>query len=121
MKRLILAACAALALTGCTTLTSAPTSPADVAETTVLDERAATAAELAYKAARLAGEMAVDAGLIEGERATQVAALDNKAFAALGRVRTAYRAGNAASYTAALEEFNLTIADLVALVSKKDA
>lgn len=123
MKRLTLVACAALALAGCMPEGSAslPGAPAEVADQTVLDERGATAAELAYKAARLAGEMAVDAGLIEGDRARQVAALDNTAFAALGKVRAAYAAGNAASYDAALSEFNLTIADLVAVVSRKGA
>jgi hypothetical protein len=74
------------------------------ADRTTLDERAASAAELAYKAARTACELAVDLGTIKGATATRFRELNRQAYAALGKVRAAYRAGNARSYTAALDE-----------------
>lgn len=117
MKRLLFVVGAALALAGCglTGLASIPSAPVAVADETVLDEQGALAVELAYKAARLAVETAVDAGQIRGERATQVAALDNQAYAAVQTARRAYRAGNATSYGAALAEARGAIADLLAL------
>lgn len=105
MKRFALAAAAAFALTGCTLGDVASTpAPHIVAGTTALDERAALSVELSYAAFRIALETGVDAGLIRGERATRAAALDNRAFAAVGAVRAAYRAGNATSYVAAVDE-----------------
>ncbi len=92
-----------------------PASPSAVADKTVLDEQAALAVELAYKASRTAVEVAVDAGAIKGERATQFAALDNKAYAAVGIVRRAYAAGNATDYATGLSRARLAVADLLAL------
>lgn len=112
MKRLIIAA--ALAVAGCTTL---PTAPSYVAEQTVLDERGAIAVELAYKAARMAVEAATDAGAIRGETAARFAELDNQAYGAVRAARSAYRAGNAASYEAALTEARGAVAQLLALAA----
>lgn len=118
MKRLYLAILAPLALPGCAglaSLASVPTAPVEAADSTVLDEQAALAVELAYKAARLAVETGVDAGVVRGERAAQLAEIDNKAFAAVQAARRAYRAGNATSYGAALAEARAAIADMLAL------
>jgi hypothetical protein len=119
MKRLIFAACAALALTGCSGLAGLaggiPPTPVAAADETVLDEQAALAVELAYKAARLAVETGVDAGVVRGAQATRLAELDNQAYAAVLAARRAYRAGNATSYGAALAEARAAIADMLAL------
>lgn len=116
--RLILGIAAALALGACSlgSLPAPPTSPGAVANTTVLDEKLAITVEGAYKAARLVIETATDAGLIRGANATKAAAIDNKAYAAVQRVRAAYRTGNAASYDAAYKEASGLIGDLLALV-----
>lgn len=119
MKRLIFAACAALALSGCglTGLGSVPAAPVEAADQTVLDEQAALSIELAYKAARLAIETAVDAGAIRGEQATRFAELDNRAYAAVLAARRAYRAGNAVSYGAAVAEARAAITDILDLAA----
>jgi hypothetical protein len=115
MKHLAIAL--ALGLTGCAT-TTVPVAPVEVADRVGLDEQGALSAELAYKAARTAVELGVDAGVIRGERATQIAALDRKAYSALTAVRAAYRAGNAASYSAALTEARTAITTLLALTGR---
>lgn len=120
MKYLYLAILAPLALSGCTglgNLAGLPQAPVEAADSTVLDEQAALAVELAYKAARLAVETGVDAGAIRGEQATRFAELDNQAFAAVQAARRAYRAGNAVSYGAALAEARGAIADILALLA----
>lgn len=114
MNRFAFALLAALSLgiaacAGFTAPAGVPTSPSEAADTTVLDERAALSVELAYKALRLAMETAVDAGALTGERARQAAALDNRAYAAVVAVRTAYRAGNAQSYATAVDEARAAI------------
>jgi len=108
---------AALALGACAPggLASVPPSPGSAADQTVLDEQGALAAELAYKAARVAVETGVDAGIIRGASAARFAALDAQAYAALGRVRTAYRIGNARSYADALTEARSAITALLSL------
>jgi hypothetical protein len=109
------------ALPACTSLNTIPPAPGTIADKTTLDEQGALAAELAYKAARIAIETGVDAGLIRGTTAGRVAALDAKAYAALGIVRKAYAAGNAASYTAAITTARAAIADLLTLTGKTGA
>lgn len=119
MKRILFAALVALALPGCAALEASryvPPSPGVIAGQTVLDERAALSVELAYKAFRTALEIAVDAGALKGTAASKAAALDNRAFAAVGAVRAAYRAGNAASYVAAVDEARAGIAAALAAV-----
>lgn len=102
MKKLLLASALALApLTGCATV---PTGPGQVADRTILDERVAIGAELAYKAARIACEFAVDAGIIAGPRATQFRQLNTQAYNAVLAVRAAYRAGNAQDFAVAVAE-----------------
>lgn len=130
MKRLILLALP-LALAACTTplATGAgvAASTADAvgikppvvqADKTVLDETAMTAMENFYRAARIAVETGVDAGMIKGATASRFAALDNRAYAALGVVRSAYRSGNAVSYRSALTEAQAAISGLLALTGK---
>lgn len=119
MKRLLLVVSAALALAGCTlpALGSLPSSPAEAADSTVLDEQAATAVELAYKAARLAVETGVDAGIIRGAHAARFAQLDRQAFAAIQAVRTAYRAGNAANYATAKADALAAVAQLLSIAA----
>ena len=133
MTRLIIAALA-LALTACAgaagTVNSAGTiaagtadaigvaPPATHADRTVLDEQGMMAVELAYRAARVAVETGVDAGIIRGATASRFAALDRRAYAAVGVVRAAYRAGNAPSYRNALSEAQAAISGLLALTSK---
>lgn len=95
---------AALALSACTTIPALPPAPAAVADKIALDERGAIAAEVAYKAFRTAVEFASDAGLLRGANAKRAADLDNRAYAAVGAARAAYRAGNADSYQRAVDE-----------------
>lgn len=109
------------ALPACTPFNTIPPAPGAVANKTVLDEQGALAAELAYKAARVAIETGVDAGLIRGATAAKVATLDAKAYAALGVVRKAYEAGNAASYNAAIVTARAAITDLLTLTGKTGA
>lgn len=108
MRKLLLLA-APLALASCNGLAVPPVTPGQVADRTVLDEQAALGVELAYKAWRLALETVVDSGLLRGEKAKQVAALDNRAYAAVKAVRSAYQAGNAASYTRAVKDARAAI------------
>ena len=109
------------ALPACTPVNTIPPAPAAVADKTVLDEQGALAAELAYKAARIAIETGVDAGLIRGATATKIAALDAKAYAALKIVRQAYAAGNATSYASGLATARAAISDLLTLTGKTGA
>jgi hypothetical protein len=121
MRKLFLAALLPLALTACAglSLPNVPTSPGAVAETTVLDEQGALGVELAYKAFRTALEVAVDAGVLKGANATKAAALDNRAYAAVGAARAAYRAGNAASYSQAVTEARNAITAALAAIGSK--
>jgi hypothetical protein len=113
MKRLFIAALAAssLALSSCAGFgalmgAGGVTSPAAVAGHTTADEEAMRTAELLYKGWRTAVEVGVDAGLIKGERATRVADIDNRLFAALKAVRAAYRSFNATDFHSALQNLN---------------
>jgi hypothetical protein len=120
MIRLVLAIACSLALAACTTtgVPAIPDNPAAVADSTVKDEQAQLAVELAYKAARLAVEAGVDAGVIRGERATQFAALDRKAYAAVQASRTAYRTANATSYSGAIATARSAVGQLLALTGR---
>lgn len=103
--RSLFAALAALALASCAPLTVG-TGPAPIADSTILDEKAALGVELAYKVARTLAETAVDVGLVKPGTplARRVADADNRAYAAVQAARAAYRAGNAASYGAAVSQ-----------------
>jgi len=110
MTRKRLALILAFALPGCTTI---PTAPVEVSDQTVLDEQVMLAAEAAYAAAGLAVDSAIDAGLVHSERADRLAAADRAAYAALVKLRAAYRAGNAPSYQAALVEVQAAISSMI--------
>lgn len=110
MRAILLLLLAPLALSACSTVPAVPPSPGSVADTTVLDERAAIAVESAYQAAGLALEVAVDAGLLRGENAARAAELEQRAYDAVQAVRAAYDAGNAATYAEALENARAAIA-----------
>lgn len=116
MKRILLAACLALALpglSGCSIL-----SPPRTASQTVLDEKLAISAELAFQGAARAVELAVDAGLVHGEKAEQLNELRGRAFNALAVVRAAYAAQNAAQYLAGLAQAKQSIDDMLIILGR---
>lgn len=116
MKRLLIAAC--LALAGCAT-TAVPVGPAPIANQTVLDEKVAISAELAYTAAVRAAALAIRTGVVsDAATIRQIGELDRKAKAAVGAVRSAYDAGNAASFTAAFAGAQSAITAILALVAR---
>lgn len=94
-----------------------PAAPAEIADTTTLDEQVALSVELAYQAAGLAVKTAADTGILRGDAAASVAALDRKAYAAVRAVRRAYDTGNAASYGHAAAIARSEIAALLRLVT----
>ncbi len=83
--------------------------PVTYADKTILDEKGGIAVELAYQAWRTAVEIAVDTGFLKGAKAARVAEIDRRAYAATLAVQAAYRAGNAARYTAAVTEAKAAI------------
>jgi hypothetical protein len=113
MKRLLPLGLAVLMLSGCATLGAIPTSPGAVASATVLDEKAAIGFELAYQGAALAATTAIKAGFIKGPAATRVALIDNKAYAAVKAVRTAYDSSNATDYATAATKAQAALAELL--------
>ena len=107
MKRILLPLALALSLPGCAGIggiPNIPAAPVEVADKTTLDERGASAAEVAYKAFRTAVEFATDAGMLTGANAARAARFDNAAYSAVGAARAAYRAGNADTYQKAVDE-----------------
>ena len=117
MKKFLFLALASFSLVASTggCVTGAGT-PSVYADKTVIDEQVGVSTELAYKASRLLTETAVDAGLLKGANATKAAALDNKAFAALVAMRTAYGAGNATDYITAAAQAQNAVAQIIAVV-----
>jgi hypothetical protein len=108
MKKFIIGLCLlALPLGACTTPVSLQ--PATYANKTAGDEFTAVTAELAYKSWRLAATTGVQTGLIKGSTAAHVAALDNKLYAALTIVESAYASANATSIEAAVSNFNVIL------------
>lgn len=102
-----------LGLVSCETV---PTGPRDVADQTILDERAALAVELAYRAAGTALEIAVDAGALTGENAAAAARLENRAYTAVLAVRAAYDTGNASTYAEAVDSAQRAVSAVLAAV-----
>lgn len=121
MKRLLFGAIIAFALmlglSGCATLGQLPTGPDAVANATVLDEKAAVSAELAYQAAALSLRTGLQSGLIKGEAAAKAGKADAAAYAALLGARAAYKAGNATDFSTALAKAREAINALIALVN----
>ena len=120
MRKIFLALAMLATLGACQfgSISSVPTAPSQIADRTVADEQGMLAVELAYKAARLAVETGVDAGIIRGATAARFAELDNKAFAALGVLRQAYRTANAADFATALTNARNAVALLLTLTGK---
>lgn len=98
MRKYLIALAASAMLPACATM---PLAPADVANATVLDEKAAIAAEAGYTATSILGNRLSRLGIIP-RPAFQ--ALDAKGYAAIQAVRIAYNASNATSYAKALED-----------------
>ena len=100
MKPLILATLPLALVAACTTTGGLP-APGTVADRSVLDERLALSAELAYQAAATALLTANRAGIISASARPRLKAADERAYAAVLAVRAAYRAGNSYSYAEA--------------------
>lgn len=119
MRRMLLAAALAvssLTVTGCATLAA---EPAAIADTTKTDERAMLAAENAYLAANNLANLAFDLNVLTPDQREKVKASDRDAYAALLKMRTAYRAANSKSLLAALNELNVLVEDILAVVRSR--
>jgi len=110
-------ACAA-ALTGCAA-GSLASSPGQLADRTLLDERAGIAAENAYQAAAELILRSDEAGALSPAARVAAKRLDRQAYLMLQVARRAYLAGNAAGYEQALALAWPVIADLFSLVDRK--
>lgn len=115
-------AIALLSLSSCSpaALVGLPASPQAVADRTTLDEQALQGVELSYKAARIAVEIYVDTGRCTGACATRFRDLNRRAYAAVQACRTAYRAGNAPGYLAALSEARGLANDLLSVTGRNN-
>lgn len=127
MAALLVVMLAACAGTGQSIGSAAPTAailadaagvpaPASLANRSIRDEQALLALELAYKLARTAGEIGLDAGLIKGRRASDLAALDNRAYLSVTLARSLYSAGNDATWRDALAEANHAVSAILPLL-----
>lgn len=120
----LLAACAlALSAAGCMPpKLGLPAGPAAISDATKIDEQAALTVTLAYTAAARAAALAIETGLVK-DRATiaRIGALDRRAYAAVQAAERAYRAGNAASFAAALVDARAAIGILLSSVKGPSA
>jgi hypothetical protein len=119
MRRMLLAAAlavSALTVSGCATLAA---EPAAISDTTRADEQAMLAAENVYLAANNLANFAFDLNVLNPEQRERVKAADRDAYAALLRVRAAYRAANSKSLVAALNELNVLVEDILAVVRSR--
>lgn len=107
--KLILAAFCLTPLVACTPVTS----PSNVSQGTVIDEKAALGAELAYTTSAKLGLALVQAGLIDKEK---FKAANDKAYAALLIVRQAYKTANAANFDYAITQLYAAVNDINTLV-----
>ncbi len=115
----LLAAALVLPLASCSPLVPPrlPAAPAEVGETTKLDEQAALTITLAYTAAARAATLAIETGLVSDRAAiARIGAVDRRAYAAVRAAEAAYRAGNSASYVAALGEARRAVALLLSSI-----
>jgi len=113
LKTLVAALCAPLLLVSCAPMAGTPT---ELANTTIVDERAALGVETLYKGWVAMVDTALDLDLLRGERAARVEALDKDIYAAVQVARQAYDAGNAASYADATARVTALIATASALI-----
>jgi hypothetical protein len=116
LRALFVVALACTSLSACSTLAAIPASPSVVANATVLDEQAATGAEIAYKAFRVAVKAYVTGYGVSPETAGKLRTINNQAYGLLGSVRRAYNAGNATSYNSALSDLYGSIAQGYAII-----
>lgn len=122
--KIMLIMAAALSLSACGVATDAvntiPAAPVDVANKTKLDETAGRLVTVAYSAASKAAQLAIKVGAPSGMMSpatvTRINELDKRAFDLVEAVRSAYLAGNSASYVAALEEAERAIAQFLSAV-----
>lgn len=98
------------ALPACATV---PTSPAAVADNTLIDEKVGIAATIGYTAASTLGNRLSRLGVINR---AQFQALDQKGYDAVLAIRAAYLAGNASSYLLAVEQAKAATAAIGGLV-----
>ncbi|HWT42801.1 MAG TPA: hypothetical protein VN152_09150 [Sphingopyxis sp.] len=121
MKRFAFLILAAASLCACapagSTIGGLPAAPADISETTVVDEKAALSVEIAYQAVALSVKAMAQTNIIMGTPAETIAALDRAAYAAVKAARAAYDAGNAESYREAEAIARDHIAALLRLVT----
>lgn len=111
MKRMLLAAVAAMMLAGCVPGGDRIESVSAVADRTKIDEQAALAITLAYTAAARAANVGIEAELIKDrETINRIGELDRRAYAAVQATQRAYRAGNATSYAAAITDARAAVA-----------
>lgn len=119
MRKMMIAALAALSLSACAAnggISGIPAAPVELADQTKLDETGARAVELAYKALRTALELAVDYGALKGAAATKASKLDNDAYSLVLAARAAYRAGNARNYQEAVDAALAAVAAAITAV-----
>jgi hypothetical protein len=108
---------AALPLGACDTLMAGQVpGPASVSDRTKLDEQVGIAVTLAYTAAAKAAGLAIETGLIKNQDTIRrIGAADQKAYAAVMAVRSAYLTVNATEYTEALARANAALSEFTAL------
>lgn len=124
MKTRLLAvlAAASLAIAGCQTIAEAIPpigGVSNAAASTTLDEKALYAAEASYNVAATAYLEALENGLVTPAVKAQVKPMLVKAYEALKAVRVAYRAGNAANFSAQVAEVTRLTTSVRALLPKK--
>jgi len=104
--RKVLIAMALMMTSACSWLPNGvASSPAEIADQTVVDEKIATGAEVLYTTASTLGNTLSRNGLIDR---AQFQVLDERAYQALVAVRAAYKTGNSADFLTAYS--NLTVA-----------
>jgi hypothetical protein len=124
MRRLatILACTAALSVASCGTLGTVLTSgPVAVADQTKLDEQVGLSLTLAYTAAAKAAALAITLADASGHPLSAatvhtIGQLNQRAYAAVTAVRSAYLAGNSASYLSAISAARAAVNDLLAAI-----
>lgn len=110
----IAAAAGFAALAGCAVPEGGP---GQYAGQTVLDEKAAIAAETAYTAAATAASIAIEAGAVtDPATIAMIGEIDRRAYQAVLASRAAYDAGNAEGYAEALTEADRAVRQIIELL-----
>ena len=123
MRRLLFSialACSALSVAACQPVSdSLQTGPVSTADATKLDEQTMLSAESLYLATNTLAQTAFDLGRLSVDQRAKVKAADQKAYNALLVLRSAYRAGNASSYFAALGELTKASEQVSAIIGSR--